>query len=118
MSDNYALIRKAILQRSPLAASYNGYRRLMCPHVLGLKNGREQALLYQYGGEHERPLAPIGSSDNWRCFIVGKMSDVELIEGPWHTAAKETGNQVCIDQIDVAVEPFLGQSAQNPAAPR
>ena len=42
-------------------------RRLFCPHRLGRnKDGQLRVLCYQYGGESESGLKPIGSRDNWR----------------------------------------------------
>src|SRR6266704_5014135 len=64
-----------------------GRRRLLCPHLLGWnKHRRLQVLCYQYGGDSESGLQPAGASDNWRCLAVEYLSQVELIDGPWHTA--------------------------------
>ena len=39
-SDNFGLIKEAIQERRHVVATYNGFRREMCPHVLGWKSGR------------------------------------------------------------------------------
>ncbi len=47
MPNNYDLIAKAIKEKLQVTASYQGFYREMCPHALGSKNGRKQALFYQ-----------------------------------------------------------------------
>jgi hypothetical protein len=47
---SYALIRGAILDRRQVHATFQGRFRELCPHVLGTKNGRRQALFFQFGG--------------------------------------------------------------------
>ncbi len=49
MDDTYALIQQAILNKDQVIATYQGHRREMCPHVIGTKHGRRQALFYQLG---------------------------------------------------------------------
>ena len=50
VTDVYGLIRQATLARRQVVATYKGYRRELCPHVLGTKNGRRQALFFQFSG--------------------------------------------------------------------
>jgi hypothetical protein len=77
----------------------------MCPHVLGTKNGKTQALFYQFGGEsNSRPIQPDGSPDNWRCIELAKLSNVSIIEGIWHTAPNHSRPQTCVGDVDVAVD--------------
>ncbi|MGS1319406.1 hypothetical protein [Stenotrophomonas geniculata] len=49
----YAIVRQAILDKHQITAVYDGYYREMCPHAIGEKNGKEQALFYQFG---EKPV--------------------------------------------------------------
>lgn len=104
MSSPYALIRDAILNKRQVIAVYNGHLREMCPHVLGRKHGREQALFYQFAGTSSSGLGPPGSGENWRCIPVGKLTDVSVKEGPWHTAPTHSRPQTCVDEIDVDVK--------------
>jgi len=46
----YGLLRYAAACRQPVAATYDGQPRLLCPHVLGRKSGRLHVLCYQFGG--------------------------------------------------------------------
>jgi hypothetical protein len=79
---------------------------VMCPHVLGLnKQGIQQALCYQFAGESKsRPIMPDGSPDNWRCIEIAKFLDVEIFDGPWHTAPNHSRPQTCVFRIDVEVQ--------------
>ena len=55
----YATIRQAILDKEQVLATYHGYHREMCPHVIGWKHGEEHALFYQFGGQSGDVPAPV-----------------------------------------------------------
>ena len=99
----YMLVRQAIINKDQVVASYNGHHREMSPHAIGKKNGREQALFYQFGGTSSSGLAAPGSGDNWRCIPIDGLSGVSTKEGPWHTAPNHSRPQTCVDEIDVEV---------------
>ena len=94
----YDLIREATLRRRQVLATYNGRRRELCPHVLGTKNGRRQALFFQFAGETGSMLPPGG---DWRCIPVDELVDVIVRDGPWHTGAGDQRAERCVDVIDV-----------------
>jgi hypothetical protein len=94
------LIRQAILDRSQVRATYQERFREMCPHALGTKNGRRQALFFQFGGESNRGLPPGG---DWRCLPLDGLTDVSPHRGPWYTDDRYDQVQTCVDEIDVAV---------------
>ena len=98
---SYALIRQAVLERRQVRATYQGRFRELCPHALGTKNGRPQALFFQFGGESERGL-PAGG--DWRCLPLDGLGDVSLHDGAWFTDGRYGEAQTCVDEIDVAVE--------------
>ena len=56
----YALLRLAAARRQPVAATYDGLLRLLCPHVLGRKSGSLHVFCYQFGGNSSSglPMAP------------------------------------------------------------
>ena len=99
----YAMIRQAIINKEQVFATYNGYRREMTPHVIGTKNGKEQALFYQFGGDSSSGLGAAGSPSNWRCIPISGLSDVETREGEWHTAPNHSRPQTCVGNIDKEV---------------
>jgi len=99
MSPTYDQIRAAMLAKRPISLSYHGYTRKVCAHVIGLKNGREQVLTFQYGGGSSSGLPPGGQ---WRCMPVGGIGNVQVLDEPWKTGVtthQET--QTCVDQVDV-----------------
>jgi hypothetical protein len=98
VTDAYELIRAATLARRQVLATYKGYRRELCPHVLGTKEGRRQALFFQFGGGSSSALPPGGE---WRCIPVDGLEEVVGREGPWHTGVRHQHLETCVDTIDV-----------------
>jgi hypothetical protein len=100
---SYQLVRQAILEQRSIHATYTGLHREMTPHVLGTKDGKPQALFYQYGGaSNSRPIQPDGSAENWRCIEIAKLSNVVIVDGR-HTAPNHSRPQTCVGVIDVEV---------------
>jgi hypothetical protein len=101
----YQMIRQAIIDKDIVVATYHGHVREMCPHVIGTKRGRAQALFYQFSGSSTIALAPDGSPSNWRCVIVDELTEVSVRKstGEWHTASNYSRPQTCVDRIDVEV---------------
>lgn len=100
---NYELIRNAILGKQQVFAIYDSHPRELCPHAIGTKNGRQQALFYQFGGSGSKgPVVP-GALSNWRCIPVEGLSNITVRAGEWHTAQNHSKAQTCIDNIDVEV---------------
>jgi len=72
------LVRAAAARKQPVAAVYDGFPRLLCPHLLGRsKEGRLRTFCHQFGGGSGSGLrmAPVGGE---RCIAVDKLSEVEL----------------------------------------
>jgi hypothetical protein len=105
VEDIYRLVWTAIAGRHPIRAIYKNLPRLFCPHRLG-RNRAEQlrVLCYQYGGESESGLAPIGSPDNWRCVALEKLRRVELLDGSWKTAPNHSCPATCVVAADIDAE--------------
>lgn len=104
MSQDYDLIREAILDKKRIFATYQGHHREMCPHVIGTKNGRRQALFYQFGGTSSSGPIIGDSPSNWRCMPVEGLSHVEIVDGEWMTSYNHSRPQTCVDIIDVEVD--------------
>ena len=105
VEDIYRLVWTAVATKQPISAMYKGLPRLFCPHRLG-RNRAEQlrVLCYQYGGESESGLAPMGSPENWRCVALEKLRKVELLHGSWQTAPNHSRPASCIVQADIDAE--------------
>lgn len=99
-SASFQLLHRAILDRKQVVCMQGGYRRAICPHILGHKNGREVLLAFQFGGESSSKLPPGGQ---WRCFSVDDLNFVSLQDGPWHSGNAHKTVQTCVDEVYVDV---------------
>jgi hypothetical protein len=71
---------------------------------LGWNSENEQRLFsYQYGGESEHGLGPPGGKENWRCMDFDKLSEVRVLEGPWHTA-ENYARSPCIERVEIDID--------------
>jgi hypothetical protein len=95
MSDTLDLFVQAIDGKKHVICHYQGYVRELCVHVVGWKNGAEQALAFQFAGESSKGLPPGGA---WRCMKLSDVSDVHLRDGDWHTGTGHSQAQTCVDQ--------------------
>ena len=101
MSPIFDLVWDCIVHKKQLVARYKGESRVLCPHVLGYKNGKEQCLFYQCGGSN---LAPVGSARNWRCIPLDGLDEAEARDGPWFTAhSTDSRPTTCVDQVFIQV---------------
>lgn len=105
-NETYRMIRQAIIDKNIVVATYHGHVREMCPHVLGMKNGRAQGLFYQFAGGSTVGLEQNGSPSNWRCVIIDELSEVSIRKslGEWHTASNYSKPQTCVDRATIDVE--------------
>jgi hypothetical protein len=79
--DIHRLVRAAAIHHRPMAALYDGMRRLLCPHVLGHNQpGQWRVFCYQYGGDTKSGPQPNGGEGIWRCLALRKLSSVELLD--------------------------------------
>jgi hypothetical protein len=89
-------IVEAINKRLIVEAIYQDLPRVMCPHVVGEKKERLNALFFQFAGESKSGLPPEGQ---WRCIHLDELSNVQSYEGEWHTGPDHSQPQNCVDQI-------------------
>jgi hypothetical protein len=101
--DTYALLKQAIAHKRQVVARYDGAIREFCPHALGTKGVERHVLAYQIGGESRSGLPRTGE---WRCFKVDELTDMALRTGPWQSAPNVFNPQSCLDEVEVAVQPF------------
>ena len=97
----YALFRLAAARRQPVAATYDGRLRLLCPHVLGRKSGRLHVFCAISLGEiAESGLARapdevgVGVASPWR--DSAKSSCARRHGTPSHAPR----GRPCIDEVD------------------
>ena len=101
-SSIYDLFAQAMLERKQIVCTYNGYRRELCPIILGHSQRQEKALTYQFAGESESVLLPGG---DWKCLFLTKVSNVQLRDGPWYAGDSHTQRQRCVEDVDIDVNP-------------
>jgi hypothetical protein len=110
--DAYELIAEAIRSKRQVQAQYHGAERVLAPHALGTKHGQPHLLAYQFAGGSQSGLPEGGE---WRCLKLEDLEDITLQPGPWHSAANVFNPQTCLDDVDVAVEPFPPYGSPVPA---
>jgi hypothetical protein len=101
MSGSYEVIRDAIVNKRQIVATYGGYEREMCPHGIGTRNGRAQAIFFQFAGGSSQGLP---SGGQWRCLAIEDLSKISTREGAWKTSSNYRQPNTCIDEIDVEVD--------------
>ena len=102
VGDMYGLIWTAVANKQPISAIYKERYRLLCPHRLGRNRlGQPRVLCYQYGGDSESGLGPLGSAENWRCVVFEKLRRVELLNGSWKTAPNHSRPATCVVDADI-----------------
>jgi hypothetical protein len=101
----YKLVWTAVANKKPIEAIYQGRLRLFCPHRLGRnREGQLRVLCYQYGGESQSGLHPVGSPANWRCIALEKLSRVNLVESGWRSAPNHSRPASCVTETDIDAE--------------
>lgn len=97
----YRLIWSAIHSRRQIICTYRGFQRECSPHILGYrKDGREVVFVFQFAGESSSTL-PRGG--DWRCLYLTDVNTLLLRSGRWHTGARHSKTQVCVELVDVDV---------------
>ena len=101
-SPTYRLFAQAMEDRKPVRCAYGGFRREVCPVILGHTDGEEMALTFQVGGESRSGL-PAGGE--WRCLSLAKVTAAVLCDGPWRSGDSHAAPQGCVREVDLDVNP-------------
>ncbi|WP_153020060.1 hypothetical protein [Paramesorhizobium deserti] len=101
-SQAYTLFAQAMKERKQIHCTYDGYKRAICPIILGHSKGEEMALVYQFAGKSRSGLPPEGQ---WKCFRLAKVSHIQLRDGPWHAGSSHRQAQACVEDVDIDVNP-------------
>ena len=99
-SSRYVDIRQALLDRKTIKCRYKGLLRFCCPHTIGTRDGSPRVLMFQFAGDSENGLPPGGE---YRCMAINDMTNIETLDGPWHTGDRHSKCQTCITAVDVEV---------------
>ena len=98
----YKIFEQAIRERKQVACIYGGYRRELCPILLGHSGDEERALTFQVGGASRSGL-PVGGE--WRCLTLSKASFARLHEGEWKSGDSHAQPQGCVEIVDLDANP-------------
>jgi hypothetical protein len=84
----WARLQDALDARRPVLVSYHGLQRLICPHALGHRAGREIVLGYQTGGDTTSGTLDPDPTRRWRCLYIDEITELAPAEptSPWETA--------------------------------
>ena len=98
----HAVLLEAMREERPVACTYQGYMREICPVMLGRTGLEEKALVFQFGGSTSR--GPITQPD-WKCFKLDEVRDAVLIEGRWHSGSRHSEAQHCMKMVEYDINP-------------
>jgi hypothetical protein len=101
-SATHALLLKAMREQRPVARTYQGHRREICPVMLGRDGLTEKALVYQFGGATSR--GPVTKPD-WKCFKLNEVEDGHLIDRRWHSGSQHSEAQHCMKMVEYDINP-------------
>jgi hypothetical protein len=80
----YRLVWNAVASKHSIEAANRGRSRLFCPHRLDRnREGQFRVLCYQYGGDSQSGLQPVGSPANWRCVALEKRRIIRALSSAW-----------------------------------
>jgi hypothetical protein len=103
-----------VANKQPIQAGYQGRSGLFCPHRLGRnREGKLRALCYQYDGDSQSGLQPVGSPANWRCIVIEKLSRIKLrkIAGVQRRIIRAPAS--CVIDADIDAEDQPERDPQN-----
>jgi aminoglycoside phosphotransferase len=98
----WVLLELAVMERRRVRLRYHGTDRVVCPHVLGWKNGRAKALLFQVAVTGQGAVAD-SPREHWRSMFVDEIEDAVVVEGNWETAENFSLSSNCVEVVGVAV---------------
>jgi hypothetical protein len=101
-SRNYKMFARAIATRTPVACRYDGFVREVCPIILGHSDGREKALVWQFGGETSG--GPLRGA-KWKCFDLSKVEGAAEAAGAWQAGISHQQAQSCVKEVDYDANP-------------
>lgn len=108
-SMTYEFFALAMKERKQVHCTYRGHPRVVCPIILGHTKREEKALVFQIGGTSSHRLPPRGE---WRCFHLGEVADVELIDGLWRAGSSHQSSQHSVEHVGLDVNPESPYSPQ------
>ena len=102
-SATYELFLRAMREKKPVACTYQGYQRVICPAILGRTGLEEKSLVFQCaGGTSRGPVPPPG---DWKCFALAEVRNAVLRDGAWQQDDPHSSHQNCMKMVEYDVNP-------------
>jgi len=102
----WSVLSQALIAHHTVRARYHGHERLLCPHLLGWKNGRPKVLAYQAGGTTSSGELSPRRQQHWRSLFVDEIEDAVTVPShPWHSADNYSSQSNCVDEIALQITP-------------
>lgn len=98
------LLARAIIDRRSVRADYHGHARLLCPHLLGWKNGRARVLSYQASGSTSSRALGSDRHQRWRWMFVDEIEGAVITNDTWQSASNYRAGGTGVEVIELAVE--------------
>lgn len=108
----YDVLRNALKQQLSLTIYYKGHEREVCPHVLGIKAGKQQCLFFQFAGSSEPELPPEGE---WRCIPLDELKVRRIYLGPCQQYDFGFKPDLCMDAVDIGTAYFNLENRKRPS---
>ena len=96
----HAVFLEAMRKKRPVACTYQGHKREICPIMLGRTSLEEKALVFQFGGTTSD--GPLRKPD-WKCFKLKDVQDARFIDGHWHAGTEHSEAQHCMKMVEYDV---------------
>ena len=109
-SATYELFLRAMREKKPIACTYQGHEREICPAILGRTGLEEKSLVFQFAGRTS--AGPIPPPGDWKCFALAEVRNAMLRDGRWHSGSAPSSHQTCMNMVEYDVNP---QSPCDPA---
>jgi len=98
---SYAIVRKAVVERTSLTAYYDTYIRHFSPHILGRPvNGVSIVIAFQYAGDKDGQLLPSGGE--WCRYLLPRLFYVRPNGDKWRDGPIQGKSVEGLAEIDVA----------------
>ena len=108
------ILERAINDKRTIRVSYHDHERLLCPHLLGWRNGRAKVLSYQSAGTTSQGVIAGNPRQRWRSMFVDEIEGAVLTNDIWQTGPNYTADCNSVDVVEVAVEVYQGTNSHTP----
>jgi hypothetical protein len=98
-SISYELFVGSMIEEVQIACIFKKQPRVLSVIILGRTKGEERALTWQTGGRSSEAIP------GWRCITLSEATDVHLLDSKLRRGTRSTGNQTCVAEVDLDVNP-------------